>query len=109
MLSSLTSTGTVQGLRLLSHIPTAGLTAAKHATALLSVLTLGATGKAYRLLHLSHRNPGIRKIRYLEVCLNLYTEINQLELVQPLMCFIKPSSALWLDPGPKNDFVFFFK
>lgn len=104
--------GTGQGPRLLSHIPTTGLTAAKHTTALLSAIVqsaLGAMGKAYRLLHLSHRNPGIRKIRYLEVCLNLYTEINQLELVQPLMCFIKPSSALWLDPGPKNDFVFFFK
>jgi len=94
---------------LLSHAPTEGLPAALHVTASLSVLTPGETSKVYGLLHLLNTNLGIRKIRYLKDCLILNIEINQLELVQPLMCLINPSSALWLDPGPKNDFVFFLK
>lgn len=94
---------------LLSHAPTEGLIALLHVTAFLPVLTPGAMGKVYGLLHLLNTNLRLRKIRYLEECLILNIEINQLELVQPLMCLIKPSSALWLDPSPKKDFVFFFK
>lgn len=75
--------------------------AALNTTALLSVLTVGVTGKVYGLIHLLTTNLGIRKIRYLEECLILNAEINQLELVQPLMCLIKPSSTLWLDPSLK--------
>lgn len=95
---------------LISHAPTEGLIAALHVAAFLSVFAPGAMGKVYGLLHLLNTNLGIRKIRYLVTeCLILNIEMNQLELVQPLMCLIKPSSALQLDPGPKNDFVFFFK
>lgn len=86
-----------------------GLIAALHVTAFLPVLTLGAMGKVSVWVHSLNTNFGIRKVRYLEECLILNIEINQLELVKALVCLIKPSPALVLDSGPKNYFVFFFK